>query len=230
MRITYLDPSQPDQAFPALRLALKEPNGLLAIGGCLSPQRLINAYRHGAFPWFSQGEPILWWSPDPRLVLFPDNLKVSRSLNKTLRKQAFEIHYDRAFEQVIEACSAPRQDAAGTWITEDMKQAYLALHHLGIAHSVEAWFDNQLVGGLYGVAIGRVFFGESMFHCATDASKVAFVHLVRQLMEWGYELIDCQVSSKHLFTLGAEEISRIKFADLLSQLCDLSPHSQTWQI
>jgi leucyl/phenylalanyl-tRNA--protein transferase len=229
MRLNYLDPDLPSQPFPALKTALKEPNGLLAVGGCLSPQRLINAYRHGIFPWFSEGEPILWWSPDPRLVLFPNNIKVSRSLNKTLRKQAFEIHYDRGFQQVIEACSAPRQDKAGTWITEDMKQAYLLLNQLGIAHSVEAWFDNRLVGGLYGVAIGRVFFGESMFHSATDASKVAFVHLVRQLKAWGYELIDCQVSSKHLFTLGAEEISRNKFADLLNQLCDQPPLPQAWQ-
>lgn len=229
MQLTVLDAFKPAQSFPKLEKALENPNGLIAVGGCLSPQRIINAYRHGIFPWFNPGEPILWWSPDPRLVIFPDKLKVSRSLHKTLRKQAFEISFDHAFEQVISACAAPRQNQGGTWITEDIKQAYLHLHQLGIAHSFEAWQDNELVGGLYGIGIGQVFFGESMFHHKTDASKVVFVNLIKQLSQWGYQLIDCQVSSEHLFSLGAEEIPRQDFARLLDKLCELKPATQAWQ-
>lgn len=229
MQLTLLDPDHPQQGFPPLQKALKQPNGLLAFGGCLSPQRLVNAYRHGAFPWFNPGEPILWWSPDPRLVLFPEQLNVSRSLAKTLRRQLFDIRYDTAFDEVIAACAAPREPGGGTWITDDMRQAYLTLHDLGIAHSIEAWQEGQLVGGLYGIAIGRVFFGESMFHRKTDASKVAFVHLARQLSAWGYQLIDCQVSSEHLLSLGAEEIPRKQFAELLNRYRDQSPASEAWQ-
>lgn len=229
MRLTLLDSDHPQQAFPPLHRALKQPNGLLAFGGCLTPQRLVNAYRHGVFPWFNPGEPILWWSPDPRLVLFPEHLKVSRSLAKTLRKQLFEIRYDSAFGQVITACAEPRDEGGGTWITDDMRQAYLTLHHLGIAHSCEAWRDGLLVGGLYGIAIGRIFFGESMFHHETDASKVAFVHLARQLGAWGYQLIDCQVSSEHLLSLGAEEIPRSQFAKLLGTYRDQPPAASAWQ-
>lgn len=229
MPLTVLDPDFPLQPFPALDKALHEPNGLLALGGCLSPQRLLNAYRHGAFPWFNPGEPILWWSPDPRLVLFPEQLLISRSLNKTLRKNPFEIRFDAAFEQVIDACAAPRSYTSGTWITEEMHHAYLELHTLGVAHSCEAWIDNELVGGLYGIAIGKVFFGESMFHRKTDASKVAFVHLVSQLQNWGYELIDCQVSSDHLLSLGAQQIPRNQFSNLLGQFCDQAASSSAWQ-
>jgi len=229
-RLSYLDPCKPNQAFPPLESALENPNGLLAVGGCLSPQRLINAYQHGAFPWFNAGEPILWWSPDPRLVLFPDKLKVSRSLQKTLRQQRYSLTYDRAFAAVIEACSAPRSSQSGTWISDDMKLAYLELHRLGVAHSVEAWLDGELVGGLYGIAIGRVFFGESMFHRATDASKVAFAHLVTQLMAWEFQLIDCQVSSNHLSSLGAEEITRREFSTLLARLCVEAPATEAWQV
>lgn len=229
MQLTILDAHNPDQAFPSLEMALDEPNGLLAVGGCLSPQRIVNAYAQGIFPWFNPGEPILWWSPDPRLVLFPDKLKVARSLQKTLRKQQFEIRYDYAFPEVMAACAAPRPDQGGTWITEDMKQAYRRLHDLGIAHSFEAWHEGKLIGGLYGIGIGQVFFGESMFHRQTDASKVVFVHLVRQLADWSYRLIDCQVSSAHLFSLGAEEISRRQFAQLLHQLCKASPDASAWR-
>ncbi|MBS4052114.1 MAG: leucyl/phenylalanyl-tRNA--protein transferase [Methylomonas sp.] len=229
MQLNVLDALNPNQAFPSLDKALGEPSGLIAVGGCLSPQRILNAYRHGIFPWFNPGEPILWWSPDPRLVLFPDKLIVSRSLRKTLRKQLFEIRYDSAFEQVIAACAAPRGDQGGTWITGDMKQAYLQLHRMGFAHSVEAWQDRQLVGGLYGIGIGRVFFGESMFHRKTDASKVVFAHLVGQLTLWDYQLIDCQVSSGHLFSLGAEEIPRQVFAGLLDRLCPSPPAPLAWQ-
>ncbi|OAI20454.1 leucyl/phenylalanyl-tRNA--protein transferase [Methylomonas lenta] len=229
MRLTALDSFKPNQAFPTLDQALEEPNGLIAVGGCLSPQRIINAYRHGIFPWFNPDEPILWWSPNPRLVLFPEKLKVSRSLNKTLRKQLFEIRLDSAFLSVIQACAEPRPEQAGTWISNEMKQAYLQLHHLGIAHSVEAWQDGELAGGLYGISLGQVFFGESMFHRKTDASKVVFVHLVKQLTNWGYRLIDCQVKSEHLVSLGAEEISRDEFANLLNHYCDQYADAQAWQ-
>jgi leucyl/phenylalanyl-tRNA--protein transferase len=229
MQLTALDSFNPNQAFPKLDQALEDPNGLIAVGGCLSPQRILNAYRHGIFPWFNPGEPILWWSPDPRLVLFPDKLKISRSLNKTLRKQLFEIRFDSAFLSVMQACAQPRPKQAGTWISHEMKLAYLQLHHMGIAHSVEAWQDHECVGGLYGIGIGRVFFGESMFQRKTDASKVVFVNLVRQLTHWGYRLIDCQVSSKHLVSLGAEEISRREFASLLDQYCEQQPEPQAWQ-
>lgn len=203
MQLTQLDPFNPEQAFPSLHTALKQPNGLLAFGGCLSPRRIINAYQHGVFPWYNPGEPILWWSPNPRLVLFPDKLNISRSLAKTLRKQLFDIHFDRAFEHVITACAAPRHETSGTWISEEMLDAYIELHKNGVTHSFEAWRDGQLAGGLYGVAIGQVFFGESMFHTVNDASKVAFVHLIQQLSLWGYRLIDCQVSSAHLLSLGS---------------------------
>jgi len=229
MQLTVLEPQNPEQAFPCLDQALDEPNGLLALGGCLSPQRLINAYRQGIFPWFNPGEPILWWSPDPRLVLFPDRLYISRSLNKTLRKAPFQIRFDTAFANVVTACSKPRPNQSDTWITDDMKQAYVQLHNEGIAHSFEAWLGDELVGGLYGVAIGQVFFGESMFHSKTDASKIVFVHLVRQLTNWGYRLIDCQVSSAHLLTLGAEEIPRKHFAELLQQLCRQQVAVSAWQ-
>lgn len=229
MQLTLLDPDRPDQAFPPLNKALNEPNGLLAFGGCLSPQRIVNAYRHAIFPWYNPGEPILWWSPNPRLVLFPDKVKISRSLKKTLHKQPFEIYYDHTFHRVVAACAAPRHKDGGTWITEEMKQAFQNLHQLGFAHSFEAWQNGELVGGLYGIAIGQVFFGESMFHTKTDASKVVFVHLVEQLTAWGYQLIDCQVRSDHLISLGAEEISREAFRSLLNRFCAIPARQQAWQ-
>lgn len=219
MPLHQLDPNWPDQPFPELEQALTEPDGLLAIGGCLSAQRLVNAYRKGIFPWYNPGEPILWWSPDPRLVLFPEQVKISHSLHKTLKKQLFEIHYDLAFEKVMQACAAPRSEQSGTWINQSMLNAYQDLHRLGIAHSIEAWQNGELVGGLYGLAIGQVFFGESMFHRRTDASKVAFIALTKQLHRWGFKLIDCQISSPHLISLGAETISRKQFASLLNQFC-----------
>jgi leucyl/phenylalanyl-tRNA--protein transferase len=228
MQIKFLDPINPDEAFPALEEALTDPNGLLAFGGCLSPQRLFNAYRRGIFPWFNPGEPILWWSPNPRLVLFPDKLTISRSLTKTLRKQNFEIRYDSAFPEVMQACAAPRHEQSATWISQDMQTAFHELFLCGIAHSFEAWQDDKLVGGLYGVAIGQVFFGESMFHRQTDASKVAFVEMVRQISAWGYEMIDCQVHTGHLLSLGAEEISREIFRLKLEKWCELEPTPQAW--
>lgn len=224
-----LDPHDRAQPFPPVASALAEPNGLLAAGGCLSPERLRNAYRHGIFPWFNAGEPILWWSPDPRWVLAPEAVKVSRSLGKRLRRGDFAFSYDRAFDAVILACSAPRTGAGGTWLTPEMLRAYGHLHRLGLAHSFETWRDGELVGGLYGVAIGQVFFGESMFHRAADASKVAFVLGCRQLAAWGYRLIDCQVHTPHLESLGAGDISRQMFTELLEHHCEAPVAASAWQ-
>ena len=229
MPLTVLDPKNPEQDFPQPSKALREPDGLLAVGGCLSINRLLNAYRHGIFPWYNPGEPILWWSPNPRLVLFPNKLIVSRSLSKTLRKNSFSVTFDQAFSAVIAACAESRKEGAGTWITADINQAYNELHRLGIAHSAEAWLNGNLVGGLYGVAMGRVFFGESMFHTRTDASKVAFVRLVEQLKAWDYQLIDCQVHTNHLTNFGAEEINRSYFVQLLDQYCDTPANKSAWR-
>jgi leucyl/phenylalanyl-tRNA--protein transferase len=189
------------------------------VGGDLSNERLLNAYRHGIFPWYSDDQPILWWSPNPRAVLYPDALKVSRSLRKTLRRQAFSVTLNRVFDEVIEACSTPRPAQDGTWISAEIKAAYGKLHELGHAHSIECWQGDELVGGLYGIALGRVFFGESMFSRVSDASKVAFTHLVRQLNAWRFSLIDCQVNSRHLTSLGAETIPRSQFLALLDVYC-----------
>lgn len=230
LRIFCLDPDNPNQSFPHINEALNEPNGLLAIGGCLSRQRLLNAYRQGIFPWYNKGDPILWWSPDPRLVLFPDQLNVSRSLHKTLRKTETSVTWDQAFIQVIEACSAPRKDSNDTWISNEIQLAYIHLHEAGHAHSVETWHNGQLVGGLYGVAIGQVFFGESMFHRKSDASKIAFVSLVQFLKSWGYQLIDCQVETPHLKSLGAQEIDRRVFAKLLDAYCEASVCQSAWKM
>lgn len=227
--LTLLDPSQADQAFPPLTEALTEPDGLLAVGGCLSTQRIINAYTQGIFPWYNNDDPILWWSPDPRLIIFPEKLHLSKSLKKTLRKQTFQITFNTAFTRVIKACAAPRSNEPGTWLLPDMQLAYCRLHKEGHAHSVEVWHDGKLVGGLYGIAVGQVFFGESMFHRKTDASKVAFVSLVQQLSLWGYQLIDCQIHTQHLVSLGAEEISRKQFSSLLQQYHHCKPHSTAWR-
>jgi leucyl/phenylalanyl-tRNA---protein transferase len=227
--LTLLNPRHPDQEFPPIEAALDDPDGLLAVGGCLTSRRIINAYRHGIFPWYSPGQPILWWSPNPRLVLFPQKIHISRSLRKTLQKQTFSVTIDTAFAKVIAACAATRINAEGTWISLEMQHAFINLHEQGIAHSVETWRDNQLVGGLYGLALGQVFFGESMFHKQTDASKVAFAHLVNLLNTWNYQLIDCQVRTDHLLSLGAEEIPRKQFQKLLETLANLSPCSTAWQ-
>lgn len=192
--------------------------GLVAVGGTLTPERLLEAYRAGIFPWYQQGQPVLWHSPDPRMVLRPGDLLVNRSLRKTLRKIPFDIRMDTAFESVIHGCAKiPREGQDGTWITPEMVSAYLALHELGHAHCVEAWEGETLVGGLYGVAVGGVFCGESMFATENDASKVAFVYLVRQLEAWGFPLIDCQVHTEHLERFGADEIRRDEFLSLLRQ-------------
>lgn len=214
--------------FPPVDQALKNPDGLLAAGGDLSAERILTAYRQGIFPWFNPDEPILWWSPDPRCVLFPDQLHVSRSLRKALRKQAFRVTFDTAFEDVIKACAAPRAYASGTWISPDMQHAYCRLHWLGHAHSVEVWQGDELVGGLYGLALGGAFFGESMFSTRSNSSKIGFVYLVEHLQKWGYALIDCQVYSDHLASLGALEIPRQRFIERLQAALTLKP-DHTWQ-
>jgi leucyl/phenylalanyl-tRNA--protein transferase len=224
----WIEPYDDNTPFPDVELALKEPDGLLALGGNLSPKRLVEAYRKGIFPWYSEGQPILWWSPNPRWVLFPGRLKVSRSLRKVLRKGDFLVTLDRAFQAVIYFCAEPRAGQHGTWITHAMIEAYNRLHSQGLAHSVETWHNGELVGGLYGVALGRVFFGESMFTRIRDASKVALVHLVRQLEAWNFELIDCQIRSAHMISLGAEDIPRRVFVRLLERWCEVSGRPGLW--
>lgn len=213
--IPWLDAQSP---FPPVESALKHPNGLLAAGADLSPQRLLDAYSRGIFPWFGDDEPILWWSPDPRMVLFPPELKVSRSLGKTLKKGGFEVRTDTAFRAVMEACAEPREGQAGTWIVPAIIDAYCRLHDLGLAHSVETWIDGELAGGLYGVALGKMFYGESMFSRRTDASKIAFARLARQLEHWGFGMVDCQMKTAHLASLGAREIPRGEFLSRLGEL------------
>ena len=214
--------------FPPVEKALKSPNGLLCAGGDLSPKRLIDAYSHGIFPWFSEGDPILWWSPDPRMVLFPRELKVSRSLRKTLDRGRFETRVDSAFGEVIARCAAPREGQSGTWIVPEMVAAYTALHELGFAHSVESWCDGELAGGLYGVSLGKVFFGESMFTREPDASKVALVRLVERLLAEDCRLIDCQQATSHLASLGAREIARKDFASRVQESIQYPPSGTRW--
>jgi len=204
--------------FPPVTQALRQPNGLLAAGGNLSPARLLDAYRHGIFPWFNSDDPILWWSPDPRMVLFPTEFRISHSLRKTLRNQVYEVRTNTVFEQVMQACAAPRNGQAGTWIHNDMIAAYTALHRMGYAHSIETWKDGELAGGLYGIAIGRMFYGESMFSRRSDASKVALAHLASQRDQWNFGMIDCQMNTSHLASLGAREISRAEFLRNLQEL------------
>ena len=213
--------------FPPLTKAMREPNGLLAAGGDLCADRLIHAYRHGCFPWFSEGQPILWWSPDPRTVLFPEELHISRSLGKLLRQQRYQVSFDRDFARVIQACAAPRSYADGTWITDEMQSAYIELHARGFAHSVEVWDNGELVGGLYGLAMGQLFFGESMFSRADNASKFGFATLVKHLQAWGFVLIDCQMPTDHLHSLGARAIPRQQFADYLRDHLD-QPTAAQW--
>jgi leucyl/phenylalanyl-tRNA--protein transferase len=202
--------------FPEPELA--DHSGLLAVGGDLSAERLILAYANGIFPWYSQGEPLLWWSPDPRMILYPHQLKISKSLKQSLRNKNFEVRFDTAFSEVIRSCKqAPRPGQNGTWITHEMQNAYIRLHEMGWAHSVEAWKEDKLVGGLYGVSIGKVFFGESMFFEQRDASKVALVHLVNKLREWNFKFIDAQVETTHLQRMGAINIERKQFLDLLAK-------------
>jgi leucyl/phenylalanyl-tRNA--protein transferase len=213
--------------FPPADLA--EPDGLLAVGGDLSEARLLLAYSMGIFPWYSQDSPILWWSPDPRLVLFPQKLKISRSLRQTIKKDVFEITFDAAFDKVIRACAeTPRKERSGTWLTEEMISAYCGLHRSGYAHSVEAWRGDELAGGLYGVALGRAFFGESMFNKMSNASKTAFVRLVERLAAHDFKIIDCQITTGHLISLGAEEIKRREFIKILSASLKMDEKKGSW--
>jgi len=215
-------------SFPHPRLASKE--GLLAVGGDLSQERLLLAYRHGIFPWFSDQEPILWWSPDPRLVLFPEDLYISKSLRRLLNKNTFQVSMDRAFQQVISECARVRiENNERTWIVDEMIDAYSGLHAAGFAHSVEVWYKGELAGGLYGVSIGRCFFGESMFARISNASKVALVKLVDHLTSWSFQLIDCQVTTQHLIRMGAREISRNRFLAILDQALKFPTIQGSWQ-
>jgi leucyl/phenylalanyl-tRNA---protein transferase len=218
----YLLSDEP--TFPPAHMAT--PEGLLAVGGDLRPERLVEAYRNGIFPWYSSGEPILWWSPDPRLVLYPEELHISRSLSRTIRKSTYEISFDTDFQQVIQACGQVRRE--GTWITPEMIAAYIRLHELGIAHSVEARFQGQLAGGLYGVSLGRAFFGESMFSRMSDASKVCLAYLITFLKEKGFSLIDCQISTQHLQRMGARSISRKTFIRQLRQALQYPSLQYSW--
>jgi leucyl/phenylalanyl-tRNA--protein transferase len=225
--ITWLKATTP---FPPIAAALSEPNGLLAAGGDLSPNRLIDAYRRGIYPWYSEGQPILWWSPDPRMVLFVDEFRMSRSLGKRVRRGDFDISADTAFDRVIEACAgAPRERQEGTWITPAMMASYRRLHRLGYAHSVEAWQDGALAGGLYGIALGHVYFGESMFTRVSDASKVCLVNLVALLQQQGVKLIDCQQETEHLASMGARPIPRAQFARLLGDLINSDAPPPGWK-
>jgi leucyl/phenylalanyl-tRNA--protein transferase len=225
--LAWLERSDP---FPSVERALKNPNGLLAAGADLSLERLLEAYRRGIFPWYSSGQPPLWWSPDPRMVLECEALKVSRSLSKSLRNKGYEVRVDTAFPAVLRGCSAPRRDERGTWLGPDMRAAYARLHGAGYAHSFETWRDGQLVGGLYGVALGRMFYGESMFSRATDASKVALVELVQVLRSRGFPLIDCQVHTPLLESLGAREIPRREFLRALASLVNYPEPPMKWNV
>jgi leucyl/phenylalanyl-tRNA---protein transferase len=221
--ITWLSPQDAPEWFPPLEQALDEPSGLLAAGGDLSSARLLAAYQRGIFPWYSAGQPVLWWSPDPRAVLFPQEFRCTRSLAKTIRNRGFESAIDRDFAGVIDGCAAPREHSPGTWITSEMRDAYLELHRHGYAHSIETYLENRLVGGLYGVRLGGVFFGESMFSRETDASKVALARLVEACIREGIAVIDCQLASRHLGTLGSRSISRLQFQALLREHARLVP-------
>ncbi|MBI4755280.1 MAG: leucyl/phenylalanyl-tRNA--protein transferase [Betaproteobacteria bacterium] len=218
----------PEDAFPPVGRALREPNGLLAASTELSPRRLLDAYRQGIFPWYSAGDPVLWWSPDPRMVLHPSALRISRSLRRRLHRDGYEILLDSSFGAVVEGCAAPTPDRPGTWITPEMRSAYLALHRMGHAHSVETWIDGELAGGLYGVAIGRMFYGESMFSRVTDASKLALAHLCRYLEALGFGMIDCQMETPHLVSLGAGPIPRQRFLAAVAEFSSHGPAPGLW--
>jgi leucyl/phenylalanyl-tRNA---protein transferase len=227
-QITWISRDDPPEAFPETSLALCSPNGLLAAGGDLAPERLLYAYERGIFPWFETGQPILWWSPDPRCVLLPEQFHVSRRLRRTLRRSSFCMSFNAAFESVISACAGQRDAHFGTWITDGMIDAYNGLHRLGWAHSVEVWLEGHLVGGVYGIAIGRAFFGESMFSCATDASKCALLALCRELVKRDFRVLDCQVASPHLMSLGASLMPRPIFESLLQNACTPRARTARW--
>lgn len=219
-RIAWLSPTDPPDAFPDVAQALTEPDGLLAAGGDLSVARLLAAYTRGIFPWFEDGQPVLWWSPDPRCVLWPGQFHVARRLRQQLRNSDAELRFNTAFDAVVRACAGKRRSQQGTWITDDMRVAYERLHHEGWAHSVEIWDEQGLAGGLYGLCIGKVFFGESMFSARPNTSKIALLGLTRHMLSAGLELLDCQVASPHLLTLGAEFMPRDEFSACLEAACD----------
>ncbi len=229
--INWLDPHNPQAPFPSVESALTDPDGLLAAGGDLSSERILQAYHQGIFPWYEEGQPILWWSPNPRAVLYPDRLHISRSLRKTLRNRLWSVSFDHAFHQTIMACTVPRRSGGGTWITRDMQEAYCRLHAQGYAHSVEVWNETgALIGGLYGIAIDRIFFGESMFSNTADSSKVAMAYLARHLQKWNFHLIDCQVPSLHVSSLGAELLPRRRFIMALDEYCHLDKCRSAWKV
>jgi leucyl/phenylalanyl-tRNA--protein transferase len=219
---------EPASPFPSSRTALASPNGLLAWGGDLSPTRLLNAYRDGIFPWYSEGQPLLWWSPSPRCVLYPEKVYLSRRTRRRYNSGVFRLTMDRAFRPVIEGCAGPRPYEDSTWITGGMIDAYVQMHELGHAHSLEVWRGEDLAGGIYGLAIGSMFFGESMFGRQTDASKIALIALCKHLLQHGFGLMDCQVGNPHLFAMGAEEIPRHRFERALSQLTESEPQTSCW--
>lgn len=240
IQLPWLDPDNLD--FPSVDLALEEPNGLLAAGGDLRPERILAAYRRGIFPWYESGQPILWWCPKPRTVFDLQDIKISRSLKKNIKNGGFRFTFDEAFETVIKSCAKPRTKSLndkieniehidtdqGTWITDDMIDAYVRLHHMGHAHSAECWRGQELVGGLYGINIGKVFFGESMFSKASNASKVALICMSLQLENWGFPIIDCQLENPHLSSLGAKEMNFDSFHAILNQYCDKTAPKKPW--
>ena len=226
--IVWLSERDSPDAFPPVDNALREPDGLLAAGGDLSQTRLIAAYRRGIFPWYSQGQPILWWCPDPRAILLPREFKLSRSLAKTIRNRGFETRVDTAFAEVIQSCGSSAIRPDGTWLSPEMQAAYQVMHELGYGHSVETWYQGRLVGGLYGVAIGRVFFGESMFSTERDASKVALSRLCSELIERGFEMIDCQMATPHLMSLGAQLIPRAEFIGRIARYAAAESPTGHW--
>ena len=223
--IPFLGPTDP---FPPVEQALTHPDGLLAAGGTLTMKRLVDAYSRGIFPWFNDGDPVLWWSPDPRTVLVPSRMHISHSLKKRLKKNRFIITIDAAFARVLDGCAAPREEDSGTWLTGQMRRAYTSLHIAGLAHSIEVWMDGELAGGVYGVAIGRMFFGESMFSRRTDASKIAMARLAAQLNRWQFPLIDCQLETDHLMSLGAEPMPRTEFVRDVQRL--VQQPEPSWQL
>lgn len=226
--ITWISSDDPPDAFPDIESAFDNPDGLLAAGGDLSAERLLYAYRHGIFPWYDSGQPILWWSPDPRCVIWPREFHVSRRLYRSLLQSKFEVTFNRAFGDVIAACAQPRSGQQGTWITDDMADAYTGLHMQGWAHSIEILLDSRLVGGLYGLSIGRAFFGESMFSRETNASKAAMIALCQQMKLHDFEILDCQVESPHLLSLGASLMPRRQFATVLRRACKAGPQFREW--
>jgi len=227
--VSWLSPADPPEAFPDLGNHGEDPEGLVAAGGDLTTARLIAAYQRGIFPWYEEGQPILWWSPDPRCVIYPNSVHIPRRLARTLRQKPFALTTNRAFTNVIDACAAPRRYTDATWITAEMRSAYVRLHDQGHAHSIEAWQGRHLVGGIYGVVLGKVFFGESMFSVARDASKVVLVSLAQALASAGFHCLDCQLPSPHLFTLGAKLIPRDQFLAELAEHCPPDAEVPDWQ-